>query len=203
MSSGTFTHSAESFERGGDWFDTAQLALDYERVPGKLAVVYDGVEPAEVVMAGWAAPQPCCPGGHSAGALERAPVVADDPSVPPMEWECGVCERVTEPQVWHSEPIERLTAESPDGDDLAAGVVAQYAAGDPEGFAGRAVRVFEAKMAQEIAVLEARADRMSEDLQAAVEHGHGVWKVIVQVANEAPRSAGTRTRSRPTRRAGT
>lgn len=177
-------YTAQDFAHEGGWFHTAALALDYEQVPGKLAVAYDGTEPVEVLVGGWAAPQPCCQGGHTREELEAAPVVAEDPSVPPMEWECGVCDRIVEPEVWYSEKIERLTPESPDGDDLDAGVVAEYAAGDPDGFAARASRVFDATMAQSIARLEARTERMGEDLQAAMEYGHG-WKLIVQVGNEA------------------
>ena len=175
MSNETYTYRVEDFDFGGDWFGTAVLALDVEAVPGKLGVVYEGAEPVEVVMAGWLAQDPCCPGGHgSPEELAAAPVVAEDASVAPVEWECRECRLVSEPEVWYRESVDRLTPESGDGDDFAAGVTAEYRCGDPRGFAGRALRVFQASMATRAAWLDAARDRQCEDLQLAVDRGEGV-----------------------------
>lgn len=157
-------YRAQDFDHGGDWFHTAALALDYEQVPGKLAVVYDGIEPTEVVMAGWPSAEPCCPGGHSWAELEAAPVVAADPSAGEESWMCAVCGREAAPEVWHREAVVRLTPASPDGDDLGAGVEPEYGCGAPDGFAARAALVFNARTAQRAAAVDVAMMRANEDL---------------------------------------
>ena len=153
----------------GDWRIRADEVFHAERMPGRLGVRFDGSDPVEVVVGGWTSWDPCCEGGHS--ALAAAPVVREPSGEAPLEWLCEVCGRDAEPEVWHCESVDRITAESPGADDSAARVEPEFSCAIPEAFVVRAHRMLAARAALKDVELESRIERAGENLAAALDAG--------------------------------
>ena len=160
----------EELVAGGAWQQRAQEALDSRGHPGRVAVVELSLSGAEAVVGGYVTRSPCCSGGHDErfARADRGlvvPVGRRSEHDAPREWNCTVCTRITDPEVWHRERISAVS--QPLGGDLAdVGVHALMV--EPDVFADAAVRMLAARLEERRTDLEMRAERCLADVQEGV-----------------------------------